>query len=331
LASEAKGRTFDSSQARHSSMTPTDSHPPAPLDPGIDAPAELARAAALLAAMDQGRDPSADAVAGVHDVDSGLAFQSQINRLRLARGERPVGFKIGFTNRTLWSRYGVFAPIWAPVWDTTLVAVDGAEAGENGSVSFDAGAISSRLNRPRIEPEIVLGLRSIPEHADPASVADAIEWVAHGFELVQSPWPDWQFHAGQAIASQSLHGALLVGPRRRVRESSALSAALAALEIDLALDGRQVAHGQGRDVLDGPVQALTHWLAAVRSSAADQAVRPAAGMAVTTGTLTDAQPIAPGTRWRSRLIDRDGALARCLEAPLADLDVTFGGSPVGDR
>ena len=30
---------------------------------------------------------------------------------REARGERPIGRKIGFTNRTIWAEYGVHAPI----------------------------------------------------------------------------------------------------------------------------------------------------------------------------------------------------------------------------
>ena len=39
---------------------------------------------------------------------------------RRARGWKPVGWKIGFTNRTLWPRYDVWQPMWAPVWDRTL-------------------------------------------------------------------------------------------------------------------------------------------------------------------------------------------------------------------
>ena len=37
---------------------------------------------------------------------------TRIRRLRIARGERPLGYKIGFTNRGIWDRYGVHAPIW---------------------------------------------------------------------------------------------------------------------------------------------------------------------------------------------------------------------------
>ncbi len=32
------------------------------------------------------------------------------------RGERPIGRKIGFTNRNIWAEYGVYAPIWGDVY-----------------------------------------------------------------------------------------------------------------------------------------------------------------------------------------------------------------------
>ena len=35
--------------------------------------------------------------------------------LSIGRGETPLGYKIGFTNRGIWDRYGVHEPIWAPV------------------------------------------------------------------------------------------------------------------------------------------------------------------------------------------------------------------------
>ena len=48
-----------------------------------------------------------------------------VREMRIARGEKPVGFKVGFTNRTIWERYGVYAPIWGTVYDSTLRHCDG--------------------------------------------------------------------------------------------------------------------------------------------------------------------------------------------------------------
>jgi 2-oxo-3-hexenedioate decarboxylase len=59
-------------------------------------------------------------------------------------GWRPVGRKIGFTNRTLWDRYGVHEPMWGWVYDRTLIEAQDNEA----NVRLD------ELVQPRIEPEI---------------------------------------------------------------------------------------------------------------------------------------------------------------------------------
>src|SRR5580692_10843746 len=40
-----------------------------------------------------------------------------VRRMYEAEGARPVGRKIGFTNRTIWAQYGVSAPIWGYVFD----------------------------------------------------------------------------------------------------------------------------------------------------------------------------------------------------------------------
>ena len=50
----------------------------------------------------------------------------EVRRLRLTRGEKAMGYKIGFTNRSIWPIYQVFAPIWGTVYDSTLSFCDGA-------------------------------------------------------------------------------------------------------------------------------------------------------------------------------------------------------------
>ena len=67
---------------------------------------------------------ASDAVASMSRVTEGRAgfglpaaykVAARIIERRMARGERPVGWKIGFTNRTIWDEYGVHAPIWGPI------------------------------------------------------------------------------------------------------------------------------------------------------------------------------------------------------------------------
>jgi 2-keto-4-pentenoate hydratase len=269
----------------------------------------LPDAAALLAASDAGRHLAPQLLAGAAagadapappDIDAGLRVQADVVALRLARGEVPLGYKIGFTNRAIWPLYNVRHPIWAPVWSTTVR--DCAD----GRASIDV----SRWSEPRLEPEIVFGLRTSPlpgDAADPARLVEAIEWIAHGFEIVQSVFPGWKFDASRAFAAQGLHAALIVGPRvPRAAFGPDPAAALAALRLSLSLDGRAHAEGRGSDVLDGPVQSLGHLVAELGR----RGQRLASGAIVTTGTLTDAQPLRPGQRWRTQI---DGAPLPGLE------------------
>lgn len=213
-----------------------------------------------------------------------------LRQRRIARGDQPCGYKIGFTNRTIWPRYGVFAPIWAPVWRSTVTMLDGVEA----DVSL-AG-----LAQPRLEPEIVFGFAR-PPHAgmNESELMGCLAWVAHGFEIVHTHFADWRFAAADTVADFALHGRLLVGPRVPVARFARLGEELAALQLTLSRDGVDLDTGRGANVLDGPLCALALWLDAMAQHSPQWRVR--AGDVVTTGTITDAWPMAPGQVWRSRL------------------------------
>ena len=212
--------------------------------------------------------------------------------LRIARGERPAGYKIGFTNRGIWPKYNVQAPIWAPVWNTTLALLDGAQA----EVSL-LGMV-----QPRLEPEIVFGFARTPEPgATEAELTRCLAWVAHGVEIVHTHFDDWRFAAPDTVADFGLHGRLLVGPRVDVSEFAALGAELAALQLELHEGRSRVDSGQGSAVLDGPLNALRLWVDAMASQTPQWRIN--AGDVVTTGTLTDAWPLRAGQRWTTRLSD----------------------------
>jgi 2-oxo-3-hexenedioate decarboxylase len=212
-----------------------------------------------------------------------------IRQRRIAAGDQPCGYKIGFTNRTLWPRYGVFAPIWAPVWRSTVSLLEGTEA----RVSMTG------LVQPRLEPEIVFGFARTPQAGmDEAGLVGCLEWVAHGFEIVHTHFADWRFAAPDTVADFALHGRLCVGPRVPVARFARLGEELAALRLTLLRDDAEVDSGVGANVLDGPLTALRLWLEAMAVHTPQWSVR--AGDVVTTGTITDAWPMAAGQVWRSR-------------------------------
>ena len=211
---------------------------------------------------------------------------------RAARGERALGYKIGFTNRSIWDRYGVHAPIWGPVWDSTTQLLEGAQAHTS----------LHRLVQPRLEPEVMFGFRSSPRRGmNEAELAACIEWVAHGFEIVHTHFADWRFAAADTVADFALHGRLFVGPRVPIARFADPRAELAALKVRMFCGDRLVDEGEGTVVLDGPLTALRVWFDAMAAQPHGWQVNP--GDMVSPGTLTDAWPLSPGQTWRTELSD----------------------------
>lgn len=239
-------------------------------------------------------------------LDLPAAYQSAlaVRRLRMARGEQPRGYKIGFTNRSIWPRYNVDAPIWGTVWDTTLTFCEGG-----GDISL-AGTC-----QPRLEPEAVFGMACTPP-AD-ASLDDllaCIAWVAPGFEIVQSHQPDWKFCAADTVADGALHARLLVGRRVPIAEvaqgAEAFEQRLAKARVTLCRGTDAVEQGVGANVMDGPLHALRHFLQTLRACPGATDLQP--GDVVTTGTWTDAWPVVPGEQWTA-----------AFDTPLSPLTVNF--------
>jgi 2-oxo-3-hexenedioate decarboxylase len=130
-----------------------------------------------------------------------------------------------------------------------------------------------------------------------------VEWVAHGFEIVDTHFAGWRFAAADTVADFALHGRLLVGPRVPASRFAVESIAdeLAAIGVVLSCDGRVVEEGRADIVLGGPLHALSLWLDAMAAQPHRWPV--AAGDIVSTGTITDAAPMRSGERWQTRLSD----------------------------
>jgi len=260
----------------------------------------------LQAAMDKVQQiaPFSGRIPGF-DNAAGYEVARRIHEARVRAGARPVGRKIGFTNRNIWPEYGVFEPIWGYMYDSTVTHMTDGRA--------KCGI--ARFAEPRIEPEIVLHFKSTPPlTTDPAAILACIDWIAHGFEIVQSHFPHWKFRVADTMADNGLHGALLVGAPRRVEDLGAdVMARLERFTITLSCNGELRERGTGANVLDGPLQAVAHLIAVLAQQRT--APRLQAGELVTTGTLTRALPMHVGETWSTTLdgIDLPG-VTMTLEA-----------------
>ena len=219
------------------------------------------------------------------DLNRGYEVGRRLHDRLVERGWKPVGRKIGFTNPATWREFNLDTPIWAHVYDRS---VHGSDA---GPVRLSLRGMAS----PRIEPEVVLRLSRPVEGEDlsPGALVRCLEWVALGFEIVDSHFPGWSFTAADAAADFGVHAALVVGRPHPVGENpERLIGVLEELKVRLRRGTETVAEGEGRNALGSPILALGH-LARVLA-AQPWAPRLSAGEIVTTGTLTCAALHPPG-------------------------------------
>ncbi len=225
------------------------------------------------------------------DLDDAYHVTAAVRQMREARGERVLGRKIGFTNRTIWDEYQIGAPMWGYLYDRTV-----------RDLAKVAGTVSlAGLAEPRIEPEIVFGLAAAPAPGmDERALLGCVDWIAHGFELVQSIFPRWEFTLPDTVAANGLHGRLMIGPRHSIVEHrDDWFRNLSTFRIDLKRDGTVVDQGRASNVLGGPLSALRHLVEVLASDPVNPPL--AAGEIITTGTLTRAFPVAPGETWTTEL------------------------------
>ncbi|MGI6870699.1 2-keto-4-pentenoate hydratase [Amycolatopsis sp. 3B14] len=236
--------------------------------------AEAARV--LLAAEDAGtaRGPITEEWPGL-DVRTAYAVQDEALRLRLARGEKLIGLKLGLTSKAKQERMGVDRPVMA--WLTDAMVLPAADP-------------LPKLIHPRAEPEIVfvLGSRLAGPGVTAATAMAAVDRVYAGIEVIDSRYADFRFAAPDTIADNASSSVFRVG-----------SVGVAPTGLDLTLeaclleaDGAIVDSATGAAVLGHPGEAL----ALAANALAERGLALEEGWIVLTGGLTDAVPISPGAR-----------------------------------
>lgn len=234
---------------------------------------------------------------GKFSMDDANEIALSIIKIRTAQGENPVGRKIAFSNQNLWNVYGkgsLTAPIWSTIYDSTVhYAMDNV-----------ASHSLSKSQQPRIETQLVFKLARTPEaNMDLEALSDCLEWIAHGFEVVTSPFRHWEFEAADAVAAFGLHKALIVGEPRMISRQSrrslphVLGSASLSLSRSVAGTSSLCAAGFGKDVQGSPLHALL----ALHQQLQQQTDAPQlqAGEIISTGSWTNALPVKRGEVWTS--------------------------------
>jgi 2-keto-4-pentenoate hydratase len=216
--------------------------------------------------------------------------------IRTAQGETAVGRKIGFGQRHLWPysipTATIDTPFWAPIYDDTVRHTE-----ENRGVQSLSGAVS-----PRLEPSVVFKLGAPPRpEASLEEIADCIEWMAHGIEIVDCLFPDWNFQQIDAIAAFGLHGTLIVGEAKilsaatRTNLAGVLARSMVSVSCNEGEEFTLCGAGLGSDVLGSPVHALLRLHGLLQSQPQFKPLQ--AGEIIATGAWTAGFPVKPGQTW----------------------------------
>jgi 2-oxo-3-hexenedioate decarboxylase len=240
-------------------------------------------------------------------LEDAYSIALEVMRHREQSGWRRAGRKIGFTNTSIWHQYGVDRPMFGYMYDETVQYADNqpplppGEGRREGHTPEPVLSLSG-LVQPLIEPEVCFKLKApLPSSDDPAGLLRSVDWIGHGFEIVQCHFPEWQFAIEDTIADGGLHGRYVVGPRIQVETGSEpdLASRLGNFTVTLFKNGEPLAAGGGANVLGSPLNALAHLAGLLTSLPDHPPLEP--GELITTGTLTDALPVSPGETWSTRI------------------------------
>jgi 2-keto-4-pentenoate hydratase len=228
--------------------------------------------AAVIVAAHAGRrtlDPISDRA--TLSMDDAYAIQGLVTDARTGRGERRIGWKLGYTSIVMREQMGVDQPNFGPLTDAMLVD--------------DGSDVAGRFTQPRVEPEVALRFgREVSPGATRSDVLGAVASAHAALEIVDSVWTGYRFRIEDNTADGSSAAGVVIGgelPLHRIAD----------VAVTLDVDGDPVGHGHGRDASGHPADGVA-WLVA---RLAERGERIVAGDLVITGGLTAAAVLAEGS------------------------------------
>ncbi|MBF6139311.1 2-keto-4-pentenoate hydratase [Nocardia farcinica] len=238
-----------------------------------------ARVADVLLRAEEAATAQTSIAADWDGLDLATAYTAQdiALRLRLARGERLTGVKLGVTSKAKQRQVGVDAPSTAWLTDAMILPIG-------------APVPRARLIQARAEPEIafVMGRRLAGPGVSAATALAAVDHVLGAIEIIDSRFSGYRFSMMDAVADNNSSGRYVTGPIARRPEDLDLALEACLLEVD----GEVVDSATGAAVHGHPAEAL----AFAANTLAERGLAIEPGWVVLTGGMTDAVPVAPGAR-----------------------------------
>jgi 2-oxo-3-hexenedioate decarboxylase len=230
-------------------------------------------------------------------LDDAYRVQEASLALRLARGERLVGMKMGLTSRAKMQQMGVHTPIYGFLTDL-MVATDGAILPK------------SRFGQPRIEPEVcaILGRELVGPVTAVQAEAAVATWCA-ALEIIDSRYKDFKFSLPAVVADNASSACVVLGGGCDPKTLRQKGHDIACLGMVFEVNGKVVDTASSAAIYDSPSRSLAEL--ANMLAARGQSLK--AGQIVMAGGATAAVPLQAGDRVRVRVDGLGSASVRLLE------------------
>ncbi|MBG9981906.1 4-oxalocrotonate decarboxylase [Aerococcaceae bacterium DSM 111020] len=207
-------------------------------------------------------------------VEEAYAIQAELLRLREADGHAIIAPKMGLTSKAKWTQMGVDSPVVGYLFDDMIE--------RDQSIEFD------RYIHPKIEPEIGIVLKN--EIGGPdltiSEVKDNIDYIFSAVEVIDSRYQNFDFtFIDVIIDNTSAKGAIL-----GTKQYDVGSVDLITEQVEILINGEQVAEGKGEAVLGNPIQVIVELAKHLDQS--NQMIQP--GQPILTGGMTAAVMIEKG-------------------------------------
>lgn len=223
-------------------------------------------------------------------LDDAYAIQRASIALRVDRGEKRVGMKMGFTSRAKMVQMGVHDMIWGRLTESMIVE--------------DGGPISLKnYVHPRVEPEIAFLLKApLCGAVTPLQALSAVEAVAPAMEIIDSRFENFKFSHIDVVADNSSSSGFVTGGWHKPDLD------FSNLGLVMSFNGLARQIGTTAAILGHPLRSL---VAAARFAA--EAGEPLeAGWIVMAGGATAAEPLSAGD-WVENEIQNLGRVAFSVE------------------
>lgn len=224
------------------------------------------------------------------DLSTAYAVEAELVRRRRAAGRAVVGRKVAFANPASWSKLQLQTVAWGSMYDDTVQRANDVDV---TPIPF--------AYAPKLEAEVVFKMKGpiTGSTRDPIAVMNAVEWISLGYEIVDCPFPEWQFQPPDLVAAFGFHAGLVLGEPTMVTAANAakLAGQLGEFKLKLFKNGTFVEEGGGRNVMQNPALCVGELAAALARTPSAEPLQ--AGELISTGALTTPMLITPGETWRA--------------------------------